>query len=63
MMSQSELSKMQYDGSAPTIAMQQLPRSGFVQILAEPQVWTTEVMRMRAPKCLRSAEKLAVNIP
>jgi hypothetical protein len=31
MMSQSDLSKMQYDGSAPTIATRQLPRSGFVQ--------------------------------
>jgi hypothetical protein len=32
-------------------------------VIAEPQVWTTEVMPMRAPKCLRSAEKLVVNIP
>src|SRR6202166_1059320 len=32
MMSQSDLSKMQYDGSAPTIATRQLPRSGFVQL-------------------------------
>jgi hypothetical protein len=32
MMSQSDLSKMQYDGSAPTIATRQLPRSGFVQV-------------------------------
>src|SRR3984893_16223082 len=31
MMSQSDLSKMQYDRSAPTIATRQLPRSGFVQ--------------------------------
>src|SRR6478736_7520355 len=31
MMSQSDLSKMQYYGSAPTIATRQLPRSGFVQ--------------------------------
>ena len=31
MMSQSDLSKMHYDGSAPTIATRQLPRSGFVQ--------------------------------
>ncbi len=31
MMSQSDLSKMQYDGLAPTIATRQLPRSGFVQ--------------------------------
>ena len=31
MMSQSDLSTMQYDGSAPTIATRQLPRSGFVQ--------------------------------
>jgi len=32
MMSQSDLSKMHYDGSAPTIATRQLPRSGFVQL-------------------------------
>ena len=31
MMSQSDLSTMQYDESAPTIATRQLPRSGFVQ--------------------------------
>ena len=31
MMSQSDLSKMQYDESVPTIATRQLPRSGFVQ--------------------------------
>jgi len=31
MMSQSDLSKMQYYGLAPTIATRQLPRSGFVQ--------------------------------
>jgi hypothetical protein len=31
MMSQSDLSKMQYYESAPTIATRQLPRSGFVQ--------------------------------
>src|SRR3974390_1802774 len=31
MMSQSDLSKMHYDGSAPTIATRQLPRSAFVQ--------------------------------
>jgi hypothetical protein len=30
MMSQSDLSKMQYDGLGPTIATRQLPRSGFV---------------------------------
>jgi hypothetical protein len=31
MMSQSDFSKMQYEGLAPTIATRQLPRSGFVQ--------------------------------
>jgi hypothetical protein len=30
MMSQSDLSKMQYEGLAPTIATRQLPRSGFL---------------------------------
>jgi hypothetical protein len=50
MMSQSDLSKMQYDGSAPTIATRQLPRSGFVlctlcqprhNVHNERDVWTS----------------------
>jgi len=63
MMSQSDLSKMQYYGSAPTIATRQLPRSGFVQCTLcrrRHKVHKTANVLNKLPKSQHSKAKRAL---